>query len=167
MAKHRRHRQHYRRHRVSGIGNNDALQMILGGVGGYIAGNAINVKLTTLDPKIKAAVEIAAPVVLSKKLKSALLKGVGVGLAIAGAKQAGGAFGIAMLSGMPVVAGMPVVNGYVGYRRRVGNYVGGSADQPFLRNNAAGNNILSGVPQKKLSKEEIYAGAMIPNYNEN
>lgn len=153
--------KHHKR-RMSGVkGKNDALMMIVGGVIGYVATNALNTQVTTVKDEIKAGAEVTLPILFSKKLKSSLLKGIGVGVAIAGTKVAGKAFNIPILAGMPVVSGYPVVNGA---RRRMGNYVGGSADQPYLRTGAAGNqNILSGVPAKKMKADEVFAGAMMEN----
>lgn len=161
MAK--KKKSHHRRRRVSGISKSDPIMVLAGAGIGYAVGNMISTKVTTLDPKILAAIQIAIPVIFAKKLKPGLMQGVGIGMGVSGIKEAGKAFNIAILSGMPVVNGMAVVNGP---RRRMGNYVGGSADQPYLRTGAAGNNVLSGVPKKTLTAEEIYAGTMMPDYRD-
>lgn len=159
-AKNRKHTPR----RVSGTkSGNSVLMMIVGGVGGYVIGNAINTQLTTVDGKIKAGAEIGLPVLLGKKLKSPIAIGAAVGLAIAGVKAAGKEFNI------PMLAGMPTVSGYVGRsRRRVNGYpaVAGSADQPYLRTGAAGNSMMSGIPAKTLTDEQVYAGVMMDDHND-
>lgn len=159
MAKRKSRQKHHRRRRVSGIGDSNALQMVLGAVAGSIAGNMLASKLTSLDDKIKGGALVLLPVLFGKNLKGPLLQGVGIGVGAAGGLLAAKSFGI--------VSGVPVVSGH--YRRRVNGYgypvVSGSADQPYLRTGAirpSAQNVVSGVSYN----EKIYAGGVMKDYND-
>ena len=79
--------------RMSGSKESPVMQ-IVGTIVGAIAGRVIANKVTALNPKIMAAVQALGGGVLAWKSKSALLKGLGTGLAVNGAISAGQQFGL-------------------------------------------------------------------------
>lgn len=154
MAK-RKSRHHRRSRRVSGVGSNSAITMVLGAVAGAIGGEKLATMLpTTIADNIKGGAMLALPILFGKKLKGPLVQGLAIGVAVAGGRMLAKSFG--------VVSGMPVVNGS---RRIRGPYsypvVSGSGDQPYLRTGAAGNpkqSVINGISL------EQYAGSMKSDY---
>jgi hypothetical protein len=77
-----------------GASKESPVMQIVGTIVGAIAGRVIANKVTALNPKIMAAVQALGGGVLAWKSKSALLKGLGTGLAVNGAISAGQQFGL-------------------------------------------------------------------------
>lgn len=153
MAKRKSRHSHRRRRRVSGIGDSNALQMVLGAVAGAIGGEVLVTKLTSVDDKVKGGAMFVLPVLFGKKLKGPLMQGLGIGFAVTGGRMLAKSFGI--VSGVPIVSGTRRIRGPYNYP-----VISGSADQPYLRTGAAGGRqqVVSGFPKPTASD---YAGAMM------
>lgn len=137
-----------RRRRVSGIGNNSTLLTIGAAVGGYFLGPKLNEMIvakvgTNVDPKLIAAAEVLAGVLIPKslmknsmpgKLLGGFLMGTGANLAL---KEFG------------VISGLPVLNGYRDLRAVAG--IGNVSYSPAQGAQAPGLTslqVISGIQDK-------------------
>jgi hypothetical protein len=107
MARRKTHKtpaKHTRRRKIGAIGGSDQLSTFAGALGGYVVGNIVTAKLfPTMDVKIKGAVVAAAGILLVPKIggNSPLMKGLGVGIGVAG--------GAAILKSLGVISGTAAV----------------------------------------------------------
>jgi len=87
--------------RVRGASMNDALMMALGGIAGGIGMQFATNKVTFLQGKIMGLVQVAAGALLTWKVQHPLVRGLGVGIAVAGGTTAAKGFGIITGIGAP------------------------------------------------------------------
>ena len=95
-----------RRRSIGKIADKSTLALVAGVAGGAIVTSLAAAKLSSLDPKMKAAVLAAAGVLIAGKSNNQLIKGIGLGVAGAGVTQLARAFNVLPAS----VAGSPYIN---------------------------------------------------------
>ena len=108
MAKKKRkgaRRSSGRRRSIGKIADKNTLALAVGVAGGAIVATFVSSKLSSLDPKIKAAVLAVGGIVVAGQ-NNPLIKGVGLGVAGAGTVSLANSFGLS-ISGTPLIAFNP------------------------------------------------------------
>lgn len=126
-----------KRRRIGAVGGGDGVKLILGAIGGAVVSGLVSSKLpATMDDKIKGAILAVAGFFVAKQ-KSAIIKGMGVGIAASGgltlAKSLlpAGAIGeIGYMAGFDQYANSPQLNTIAGFNQFP---------------NSPQNNVISGV----------------------
>ena len=106
-----------RRRRIGKIADKNTLALAAGVAGGALVASFAASKLTSLDPKIKAAILAAGGVFVAGQ-NSPLIKGIGLGIAGAGVVSLANSLGVipAAVSGAPLLTFAPAgVSGFNNY----------------------------------------------------
>lgn len=149
MAKKRRkagRRRSSRRGRIGKIADKNTLALAAGVAGGAIVATFVSSKLSSLDPKIKAAVLAVGGIVVAGQ-NNPLIKGIGLGVAGAGAVNLANSFGLS-ISGTPLIAfnppGLAGFNNYPNFPQA--NVISGFNKYPNAPEvNTIGNMAIAGI----------------------
>lgn len=172
MARKRKTRSTHsrRRRRVSGFGSND-LQVVAGAVIGAVGAAFANSKVAAMtkpiDPKIVAAVEVLGGGLLAAKAKSALVKGIGLGVVATGANSAAKSFGLISgfynlqaINGMRRVAGLADRKGVMGGKTRM---ITGANTIPAITDRRGSSGVINGLNVNGHGDGTAMAGAGLVN----
>jgi hypothetical protein len=114
-------RKSSRRRRIGAIGGGgDTVKLMIGTLGGAVAATFVGSKLPdSLDPKIKAAILLAAGFMIARQ-KSPIVRGLGLGFGTAGGAQlvnslSGGAVGAIGWEGSPNSPQLTTIAGFQSY----------------------------------------------------